>query len=120
MKLIQKKEQARRRHWRVRKRVFGTASRPRLSVHFSNQHIYAQCVDDGAGRTLVALSSLSEKMKNSQVRSNVAGASTLGDAFARMASGVGIASVVFDRGAKRYHGCVKAFADAARKSGLEF
>ncbi|MDR0428792.1 MAG: 50S ribosomal protein L18 [Puniceicoccales bacterium] len=120
MKLMQKKEQAQRRHWRVRKRVTGSAERPRLSLHFSNEHIYAQCVNDDEGKTLVALSSLSVEIRRANVRANVNGAVTLGEAFGQLAHGKGIRSVVFDRGSRRYHGCVKAFADAARKSGLEF
>jgi large subunit ribosomal protein L18 len=91
-----------------------------LSVHFSNKHIYAQCIDDTAGRTLVALSSLAKEMAPNGVKANVPGATILGAAFGQLAHSKGITSVVFDRGPKRYHGCVKAFADAARQAGLEF
>lgn len=104
----------------MRARVAGAPQRPRLSVHFSNKHIYAQCIDDTVGHTLVALSSLAEGMGTNGVRANVAGATVLGAAFGQLAQSKGIASVVFDRGPKRYHGCVKAFADAARQAGLEF
>ena len=104
----------------MRTRVSGDPQRPRLSVHFSNKHIYAQCIDDTVGRTLVALSSLAGEMEASGVKSNVAGATVLGTAFGQLAHSKGITSVVFDRGPKRYHGCVKAFADAARQAGLEF
>ncbi|MDR2340899.1 MAG: 50S ribosomal protein L18 [Puniceicoccales bacterium] len=120
MKLVQKVQQAQRRRWRVRARVAGVAQRPRLSVHFSNKHIYAQCIDDTVGQTLVALSSLSEGMGANGVKANVSGATVLGAAFGQLAHSKGITSVVFDRGPKRYHGCVKAFADAARQAGLEF
>jgi large subunit ribosomal protein L18 len=89
-------------------------------VHFSNKHIYAQCIDDGAGRTLVALSSLAKGVEPHGVKANVSGATILGEAFGRLAYSKGITSVVFDRGPKRYHGCIKAFADAARQTGLEF
>jgi large subunit ribosomal protein L18 len=120
MKLFQKMQQAQRRRWRVRSRVAGSAQRPRLSVHLSNKHIYAQCIDDTEGQTLVALSSLASEMATAKLRANVPGATVLGTAFGQLAHAKGITAVVFDRGPKRYHGCVKAFADAARKSGLEF
>jgi large subunit ribosomal protein L18 len=114
---------ARKRRWRVRSRVKGTAERPRLSVHFSNRHIYAQCIDDRCGRTLVAASSLSQEVQaggEKPLRANVSGARVLGKLLARRALDLGLAAVVFDRGPRCYHGCVEAFADAAREAGLEF
>jgi large subunit ribosomal protein L18 len=117
MKTQDKRALAERRRGRVRSRVIGTAARPRLSVHFSNRHIYAQCIDDGAAITLVAATSLT--VANS-VRANRAGAAILGECIARKALEAGITRVVFDRGARRYHGCVQELANAARETGLEF
>lgn len=117
MKLEHKKVLLKRRRWRIRKKVQGTAERPRLSVHFSNKHIYAQCIDDVKGHTLLFASSLS---KESTLKANVEGAASLGKTFAEKSKGVGIESVVFDRSGRRYHGCVKSFADAAREGGLKF
>jgi large subunit ribosomal protein L18 len=126
MKLAQKVcKQAQRRRWRVRNRVSGCANRPRLSVHFSNKHIYAQCIDDCVGRTLVALSSSAYSAQNREtvkmpLKPNKDGAETFGAAFGKLIEEKGIRSVVFDRGPRRYHGCVKIFADAVRKLGVEF
>jgi len=116
-----KLELRRRRHKRVRRRVEGTAERPRLSVRFSARHIYAQAVNDEAGATLVFLSSLDPGIrKGKKLQANLAGAEVLGAAFAAKAKAAGLASVVFDRNGARYHGKVKKFADAARKGGLVF
>jgi large subunit ribosomal protein L18 len=117
MKLEKKRALSQRRRWRIRKKVKGTADRPRLSVHFSNKHIYAQCIDDTKGHTLIYLSSLA---KDSTLKANIQGASELGKSFAEKASSAGIESVVFDRSGRRYHGCVKSFAEAAREGGLKF
>jgi large subunit ribosomal protein L18 len=119
---IRKNTLARKRRWRVRARVFGTANRPRLCVHFSNKHIYAQCVDDDRAVTLVSLSSLSvaAQEKGIGLKPNMEGAKTLGEMFAIRARAAGLGSVTFDRGARRYHGCVRAFADAVRGGGLDF
>ena len=117
MKLEKKKALLQRRRWRIRKKVKGTSERPRLSVHFSNKHIYAQCIDDTKGHTMLFLSSL---VKDSQIKANIEGAAALGKAFAEKASSAGIDSVVFDRSGRRYHGCVKSFAEAAREGGLKF
>jgi large subunit ribosomal protein L18 len=109
------------RHKRVRERVEGTSSRPRLCVFRSLNHIRAQVIDDSAGRTLVSMSTL-----DSAVRSKVDGmgkgkrAELVGTLLAEQALGKGIKQVVFDRGGYQYHGRVKALAEAARKSGLEF
>ena len=117
MKLEKKKTLLQRRRWRIRKKVKGTAERPRLSVHFSNKHIYAQCIDDEKGHTLLFLSSLA---KDSKLKANKEGATALGQTFAEKAKSAGIESVVFDRSGRLYHGCVKSFADAAREGGLKF
>jgi len=108
------------RHWRVRKKVTGTAERPRMSVCFTSAHIYVQIIDDSAGKTLVSASSRSKAMKGQKVGANAATAKIIGDAAAKAAVGQGIKSVVFDRGGARYHGKVKALADAAREAGLVF
>ena len=109
------------RHRRVRKRVTGTISRPRLCVFRSLNHIHAQLIDDSMGQTLVSLSTL-----DSQVRSKTDGmgkskkAEIVGTLLAQEALNKGIKQVVFDRGGNKYHGRVKALAEAARKVGLEF
>jgi large subunit ribosomal protein L18 len=105
-------------HERIRKRVRGDQARPRLAVFRSLKHIYAQIIDDHAGRTLVAASS-SEK-NSSANGGNVAGAKEIGKLIAQRAKEKGITRVVFDRGGYLYHGRVKALADAAREAGLEF
>ena len=107
------------RHWRVRKKVVGSAERPRMSVTFTNQHIYVQFIDDAAGRTLAAASTMS-KAVDGKKGANVETAKRIGSIAAEAAKSKGIKSVVFDRGAARYHGKVKALADAAREAGLQF
>ena len=108
-----------RRHVRVRHKVHGTAERPRLNVYRSLEHIYAQVIDDAAGKTLAAVSTLEETLKKG-IRANVAGAAQMGKEVATRASKKGISAVVFDRGGFLYHGKVKAFAEAARQAGLKF
>ena len=105
-------------HKRIRRKVAGSAERPRLAVFRSVKHIYAQVIDDSAGHTVAAASS-NEK---SGVKSggNVAGAKAVGKLLAERAKEKGVKSVVFDRGGYLYHGRVKALADAAREGGLEF
>ncbi len=120
MKLETKKSLKQKRRWRIRRKVRGTAERPRLAVHFSGQHIYAQCIDDDAGRTLVYLSTLDKDLREDKVGPNLAGAERLGKLFGEKAKAAGLESVVFDRAGRVYHGRVKAFADAARESGLNF
>ncbi|HVU17697.1 MAG TPA: 50S ribosomal protein L18 [Candidatus Didemnitutus sp.] len=120
MNTIQKAQLLQKRKWRIRKNVAGTAARPRLSVKFSGKHIYAQAVDDDAGRTLVFLSTLDGEVRKNKAASNLAGAKTLGAAFAAKAKAAGVESVVFDRNGRLYHGRVKTFADAAREGGLKF
>jgi len=115
MKLEKKKSLLQRRRWRIRKKVRGTAERPRLAVHFSNKHVYAQCIDDDKGHTLAYVSSVGGDSK-----ANAEGAVALGKAIAEKAKSAGIEAVVFDRAGRRYHGCVKSFAEAAREGGLQF
>jgi large subunit ribosomal protein L18 len=109
-----------RRHHRVRKRVSGTASRPRLAVHRSNRHIVAQVIDDRAGRTLAAASSVEAAVRGSGPTGNKSAAATVGRLVAERARAAGVTSVVFDRGGFLYHGRIAAVADAARQAGLEF
>jgi len=120
MNTIRKASLLQKRRWRIRKKVNGTAARPRLSVRFTTKHIYAQAIDDDAGKTLVFLGTLSPDLRKKKVAANVAGAKALGVAFAAAAKAAGIASVVFDRNGALYHGKVKVFADAAREGGLQF
>ena len=110
-----------RRAYRVRKRMRGTAERPRLTVHRSHQHIYAQVIDDHDGRTLAAAST-GDKDIRSDVKygGNKVAAETVGKAIAERAKAAGITKVCFDRGSCMYHGRVAALADAARAGGLEF
>ena len=115
---LSRQQQLERRHWRVRKKVRGTAARPRLSVCLTSKHIYAQLIDDTQGRTLVSASTVDKGSKT--YGGNLAAARTVGQLVAERASEKGIRSVVFDRGGYRYHGRVKALADAAREAGLEF
>jgi large subunit ribosomal protein L18 len=104
-------------HSRIRRRLSGTAERPRLSVYRSLNHIYAQVIDDAHGVTLVSASTVAAKAKTS---GNVAAAKEIGKLVAERAKEKGISKVVFDRGGYLYHGRVKALADAAREAGLEF
>jgi large subunit ribosomal protein L18 len=114
-----RRERRIRIHERVRSRVRGEGTKPRLCVSFSGRNIYAQVIDDSAGKTLASVSSLEETLKKS-VKANLSGAAKLGQALAERASKKGISSVVFDRGGFLYHGKVKAFAEAARQAGLKF
>ncbi|MFI4913040.1 MAG: 50S ribosomal protein L18 [Sedimentisphaeraceae bacterium JB056] len=109
-----------RRKFRVRKKAFGTPDRPRLSVCRSNRNISAQIIDDMNGVTLVAANTLQQGLSDSGNNSNIAAAAKIGDAIAKEAVKVGITQVNFDRGSYRYHGRVKALAEAARKAGLVF
>jgi large subunit ribosomal protein L18 len=115
----QKQEARRRRHRRVRKLVRGTAERPRLAVHRSNRHITAQVIDDVAGRTLAAASTVEADLR-AGATGNKEAAATVGRLVAERARAVGVTRVVFDRGGFLYHGRVAAVADAAREGGLEF
>jgi large subunit ribosomal protein L18 len=124
MRIHTKKDRRERIRLRQRKRISGTAERPRLSVFRSVAHIYAQVIDDFTGRTLAAASSTEASLKDvfsGNVRGgNLAGAEALGKVIAERLRERGVTRVVFDRGGNLYHGRVRAVADAARKAGLEF
>ena len=120
MNTVHKAMLLQKRRWRIRKKVAGTAIRPRLSVKFSAKNIYAQAINDDAGTTLVFLSSLDAELRKQSLKANLAGAKVLGTAFAEKAKAAGVTSVVFDRNGARYHGKVKVFADSAREAGLVF
>lgn len=107
-----------RRHRRVRKMVSGDMQRPRLSVYRSNRFIYAQVIDDSSGRTLAAASSQETSMREKSL--SVETAIEVGKSIADRAKAAGVGAVVFDRGGFTYHGRIKALADAARESGLDF
>lgn len=114
-------EARRRRHARVRRKVVGTAERPRLSVFRSTQHLYVQVIDDTAGRTLVSASTLDAKLRDEIGNMDVhEQAKAVGRAIAERAKAAGIEHVVFDRGGYPYHGRVKAVADGSREAGLVF
>jgi large subunit ribosomal protein L18 len=115
--------QRERRHKRIRKKVRGTAERPRLVVHRSLKNMEGQLVDDDAGKTLLGVSTLAADLKAFQGEGSnrkVAHAFAAGQRLAELAKGKGIDAVVFDRGGYQYHGRVKAFAEGARKGGLRF
>ena len=121
MRMEKLKKAALRRRHHVRKKVFGTAERPRLSVFRSNRHIYAQLIDDTAGVTLVATSTKAKGVGDALTHAgNRKAAEVVGEALAKKALDVGIKFVCFDRGPYKYHGRVKSLADAARKAGLAF
>ena len=103
---------------RIRKKISGTAERPRLAVHFSNQNVYAQLIDDTSGQTLAAASTLDKAV--GAKGANAESAAKVGEAVAKKAKDAKIDTVVFDRGGYQYHGKVKALADAAREAGLNF
>jgi len=107
-------------HERIRKKLAGTAERPRLNVYRSLNHIYVQVIDDLNGKTLVSASSAEGKKEARRTGGNVASAKTVGKAIAERAKAKGVTKVVFDRGGYIYHGRVKALADAAREAGLKF
>jgi large subunit ribosomal protein L18 len=118
MSSINRKDIRRRIHNRIRRKVVGTQDRPRLAVHYSNQHIYAQVIDDAKGRTLCSASTLDKSFE--KAASNVASARQVGKLVAERALASNISAVVFDRGGHLYHGKIKALADAAREGGLQF
>jgi large subunit ribosomal protein L18 len=118
IKKIEKKEIRNRIHRRIRRKLSGTAERPRLAIFRSVAHIYAQVIDDAKGSTIVSASSVDKDGKAKG--GNVAAAKTIGKLVAQRAQEKGIKQVVFDRGGYQYHGRVKALADAAREAGLEF
>lgn len=108
----------RRRHYRVRRRIHGTATRPRLAVYRSNRYVYVQIIDDEAGRTLASASSQEPGLRDRKL--SVETAAEVGKLIGSRAKDAGIKSVLFDRGGFLYHGRIKALADAAREEGLEF
>ncbi len=121
MRTEKKQRLAQLRRWRIRKKVVGSAVRPRMSVRFTGRNIYVQFIDDEAGRTIASVSSITRKGGEKPSGSaNVAGAVKVGKAAGEAATAKGIKQVVFDRSGARYHGKVKALADAAREAGLQF
>lgn len=120
--MSEKTQQARRRRQaRVRKRVVGTSERPRLNVFRSDKHIYAQVIDDSAGHTLASASTIDAVLRSDATEASKTDAAKLvGRLVAERALQAGIKQVVFDRGGFRYHGRIKALADAAREAGLDF
>ena len=104
----------------MRKKIHGTAERPRLAVHRSNKHLVAQVIDDDAGRTLAAASTGESDQRADGSGGTVAAATRIGALVAERAKAAGIEKVVFDRGGFRYHGRIAALAEAARRAGLEF
>lgn len=124
MKIRTKADRRDRIHLRQRKRITGTAERPRLSVFRSVEHVYAQVIDDAKGATIVAASSVEPALKKAFAKGadggNIKGAEAVGQVIAERTIQKGITRVVFDRGGFLYHGRIRAVADAARKAGLEF
>jgi large subunit ribosomal protein L18 len=121
MSSLSRKQQTQKRHRRLRRDLSGTADRPRLAVFRSNNHIYAQVIDDASQNTLCAASTLDKDLRTSLKAGGTCDASVaVGELVARRALAKGIQQVVFDRGGNLYHGRVKALADAAREAGLQF
>ncbi len=118
--MSQRNEGRKRRHRSIRKKISGTAARPRMCVFKSLNHLTVQLVDDVAGRTLVGASTSSAELKTQVKRGNREGAAVLGKLIAEKAKAKSIEAVVFDRGGYIYHGRIKALADAAREAGLQF
>ena len=114
-KVARKQSLAARRRVRLRRRIRGTAERPRLAVKFTHLHIHAQAIDDDQGRTVAAGSTTEKEFRAAKLRPNAKGA-----AVGARAKKAGVAAVVLDRGARSYHGAVKAFADAVRAAGINF
>jgi large subunit ribosomal protein L18 len=124
MATLSKKGTRKRLHVRLRRKVSGTDERPRFSVSFTGKHIYAQIINDETGKTLVSVmtteKTLAPKTPEAAIKPNAKGAEEVGKLVAERAKAKNIAKVVFDRGGFRYHGKVKALADAARAAGLDF
>ena len=121
VKKVSRKEVRAKKHMRIRNRFSGTAERPRLAVFRSNNHMYAQMIDDTVGNTLVSASTLEKEVKSElEKTNNVEAAAYLGTVIAKRAVEKGIKEVVFDRGGFIYQGKIAALADAAREAGLEF
>ena len=117
-----KAQRLERRQFRTRKNIFGTTERPRLSVFRSDKHIYAQLIDDLAGKTLAAVASTAGDVRGADLKNggNIAAAKLVGKAIADKAKAAGVTMVAFDRGGRQYHGRIKALADSAREAGLKF
>jgi len=120
MRHEKKQKLHRLRRWRIRGKVSGTAERPRMAVCFTNAHIYVQFIDDTVGRTLAAVSTRDKNVTLTTKGANVASAVETGKRAAQAAQSAQIQAVVFDRSGARFHGKVKALADAAREAGLKF
>jgi len=121
IKKVSRKTARKKRHYRLRRYLSGTAERPRLAVFRSSKHIYAQVIDDVQKNTLVSASTLDKAIAGDlKSTSNVEAAKVVGAALAERAKGKGIETVIFDRGGFLFHGRIKALADAAREGGLEF
>ncbi|MDP0491815.1 MAG: 50S ribosomal protein L18 [Verrucomicrobiota bacterium JB023] len=118
MSVLNRKRIRQRVHNRIRRKVSGTAERPRLAVHCSNKNIYVQVIDDVAGRTICAASTLDKEVEAKGANKEMAG--TIGKLIAERAKGANVSEVVFDRGGHLYHGKIKVLADAAREGGLKF
>ncbi|MDR1626409.1 MAG: 50S ribosomal protein L18 [Spirochaetia bacterium] len=113
-----KKAQRSRRRFRVRKKIYGTPERPRMTVFRSNRHVYIQVIDDTAGKTLVSASNLEKELAS--VKNTVGEAGKIGEVVAQRMKQANITKVVFDRNGYLYHGVIKAVADGARRAGIEF
>lgn len=122
MATYQRRTAIKRVHRRIRKKLAGTAERPRLSVHFSGRHVAAQLIDDEAGRTLASAHTTAKNLRDaaSPARANCSTAEKVGQLIAEHSRKLKVEKVVFDRGGFKYHGKVKALADAARAGGLDF
>ena len=121
MSTLSRKQQTQKRHRRLRRNLSGTAARPRLAVFRSNNHIYAQVIDDNAQSTICSASTVHKELRSSVSAGATCDSSVaVGQLVAKRALAKGIQQVVFDRGGNLYHGRVKALADAAREAGLQF
>lgn len=121
MRISKKIELLQKRRWRMRKKFAGTTARPRMSVRFTGKNIHVQFIDDAAGLTMASASTLHKAQPDREkLAANVASAQRIGKAAAEAALAKGIKQVIFDRSGSRYHGKVKALADAAREAGLQF
>jgi large subunit ribosomal protein L18 len=117
----EKQKRLERRKFGIRKALFGSAERPRLSVFRSDKHIYAQLIDDYTGKTLVAAATTAADVRGDlRNGGNIEGAKRVGRTIAERAKSMGVTKVAFDRGGRKYHGRIKALADAAREGGLQF
>ena len=121
MRTDKKLDLLQKRRWRMRKKIVGTTARPRMSVRFTGKNIRVQFIDDAAGLTLASASTLHKgQADREKLSANVVSAQRIGKAAAEAAIAKGIKTVIFDRSGARYHGKVKALADAAREAGLQF